>query len=520
MVRTQAAIARAARAFPLAAACAGALLVLLGTPQGASTSPDSLHYLSVARNLLAGQGLTHFSGQPVVLWAPLYPMLLAGVYGIGDVLGAYLPMLQIVRVANALLFALVILSAWRLLRQHIRSEALAMVGLVAVVTGYPLLFVAQFVWTELLFVLLTLLFFLALQRFLRTPAWSNLLIPAALAALAAVLRYPGVAVIALGAAALLSRSGIPPRDRLRYGLGFTVVSAAPIAAVLIRNWRLTRTLMGERPASTRSLQTLLDHTYTVIRDWLVPAGVEIGYLEAGALGGALLLVGGAWLAWRHGRALPRRAWRSLTAPLVLWTGGYTALIVVSEALRDLTPIDDRYLAPIYVPLVILVLAVLDRLRQPIGGGRVWRGRAIVALALVWLLVPITRTVDAFDSWRAFSRASDRTYSAWHTSDLMRHVQSTDVPEGQIVSNAPMHLLIHAGIPAAAVPETREGWSGLLTGQHGAVVIWFDDLRRCDFSRRYCVETSYARADLVADFGCAMQREVADGAVLRCGGGLE
>jgi hypothetical protein len=59
-------------------ALAGTGLVLLSTAKyGAGISPDSTAYFDVARNLLAGKGLVFHAGGPLVIYAPLYPILLA-----------------------------------------------------------------------------------------------------------------------------------------------------------------------------------------------------------------------------------------------------------------------------------------------------------------------------------------------------------------------------------------------------------------------------------------------------------
>ena len=59
-------------------ALAGVGLVLLSTARyGAGLSPDSVAYLDVARSLASGKGFVSHTGEPLVWWPPLYPMLLA-----------------------------------------------------------------------------------------------------------------------------------------------------------------------------------------------------------------------------------------------------------------------------------------------------------------------------------------------------------------------------------------------------------------------------------------------------------
>src|SRR5919109_4018476 len=58
------------------------IAILLGAAAtsryGAGVASDSTKYLSVAQNLLAGNGLYDHKGAPLLSWPPLYPILLAG----------------------------------------------------------------------------------------------------------------------------------------------------------------------------------------------------------------------------------------------------------------------------------------------------------------------------------------------------------------------------------------------------------------------------------------------------------
>ncbi len=62
-----------------AAAALGAGLVLLRLASYGPGMPwDAVNYITVARNLLAGNGLVGLDGVPLRYWPPLYPALLAG----------------------------------------------------------------------------------------------------------------------------------------------------------------------------------------------------------------------------------------------------------------------------------------------------------------------------------------------------------------------------------------------------------------------------------------------------------
>ena len=56
----------------------GTILSLLSTSLfGSGLSPDSVYYISIARNIAAGNGFVTFMGAPMIEWPPLYPLILA-----------------------------------------------------------------------------------------------------------------------------------------------------------------------------------------------------------------------------------------------------------------------------------------------------------------------------------------------------------------------------------------------------------------------------------------------------------
>ena len=78
---------------------AGIGLVFLATSKyGAGVAGDSIHYLSVAANLLQGKGFVDYTEAPLIWFPPLMPVLMAGlawvlradVFVVGWVLNALL----------------------------------------------------------------------------------------------------------------------------------------------------------------------------------------------------------------------------------------------------------------------------------------------------------------------------------------------------------------------------------------------------------------------------------------------
>jgi len=503
----------------LLAALLSAALVWISTPGGVSTSPDAWNYFAAARNLLAGEGFTRYNGEPFVLWPPLFPLLIAALLGLSDLVGQTLHLLDALRLAHLIAAAGTVMVAGMLLRRLLRSAWLAALATLAVALGYPLIYVASFAWSEPLFVLLCLGCLAALDRARQNPTARAVSIAALLAALASLQRYTGAVLIAVGGLWLLLDQVASLRQRLRRAVVFTMAAAAPLALWLVYNQARAGTMTGERGPSTRPLYANLRAVYDLTLAWLTPEGLRpddrLGSLiVVGLIGAALLIV----IVRQRGRALAALAalrW----LPLALFGVFYAGFVVISASRVQFDPIDERLLAPLYVPVIGLTFVALDRLLGRLRQHQ--RGRAVAwlgnALAMLWLFYPVGRLQDNLSTLQDISRASQATYEMWRYSDLVRTVRAHP-PAGQVLTNAPLHLLVQTGVPVRAVPETLDGWEPLVREAKGQplTVVWFDPIARCDWGRRHCVTTDYTVEMLAAQFALKAVTVTYDGGIYTVG----
>ncbi|MCZ7541093.1 MAG: hypothetical protein M5U29_14530 [Anaerolineae bacterium] len=334
---------------------------------------------------------------------------------------------------------------------------------------------------------------IALDRHLAAPRDRTLLAAAILAGLAALQRYTGAMLIITGALALVALAlRVPARRRLRDAVIFAAVAALPLALWLAHNQARAGTLTGERAPSARALPANIRAVYDLTVTWLTPERFGIGYQAAGLIVGGALALGLALLVARERRG----AWRWLAGlralPLLLFAALYAAFVIVSAARVQYDPLDERLLAPLYVPVIGLAFIALDRAAGWLRarGGRL-PAYALVALAALWLLYPADRLRDNIPMLRDISEASQITYETWRESPLLRAVRA-DPPGGRILTNAPLHLLVQSGLANEPVPAALDGWPALLeeTAGEEVTLVWFEPIARCDWGRRHCIATDY------------------------------
>ena len=199
-------------------AVAGALLLWMSSPWGVGVSPDSAEYIAAARRLTGPADLFNLPTQ----WAPGYPVLLALAYLFGDDIFATTRLLQCV------LLAANIGSGIALLRHVMGRDGLLPVsgGLVLLVSA-TLWQVNFYAWSEAPFLLCLQGSALALLRHVESGTRGTFVAAVALAAMALLVRYAGIAWVGAAALTLLLLQAGSWQQRLRKPVLFGFVALAP-----------------------------------------------------------------------------------------------------------------------------------------------------------------------------------------------------------------------------------------------------------------------------------------------------
>lgn len=362
------------------AAAAGAA-VLLATRQGPLLSPDSVTYLATAEHLRSGGGFTDFTGEPMTVFGPVYPLLLAPG---GTSLGW-------VRTVGAAGTAAVALTFFALARRR-TTAVIALVATAVVALAASTVWVGSTAWSETTYTAIGLGMLVVLTGGRPTP--RRVAAAGVLAGLGFLTRYAGAGLVLTGAIALLvgRTEGSTWRTRARSVVVFGVAAAATVVPWVARNLAATGEALGPRfsGGAADDLPTLLHRPITALgrvvtgehRDGALVSSV--GWITVVAIVFAV-----AWLAWRLVR---RRDIRTLDAAAVALA---TTCVIVPLVARALTAndIEQRVMSPTLSALALLGVIAVDAARAARARGV----RLVVpALAVALALVSVVRGADEVD----------------------------------------------------------------------------------------------------------------------------
>ena len=346
-----------------------AALALLGTAlilarqvnYGVRIGADSIHYISVARHLLEGEGFGQLTNkEPYLYWPPLYPILLAAAsLFVFDPYAVAGPL-------NAAIFGLTIFVAGHYLRQRIHSRFLILWACLAILLSIPLTSVAYIAMSEAPFILFVILSLLHTDYFLHQGKHSSLLWAAVFTALACLTRYIGLTLPMTIVPLLLFQRNHRARaqDEVHRNIyTYTLISVFPVALWILRNFLISESPTGYRYSTNLTLPNLLDFMLNTLSRWVfldLPLG-EFHRFAVALIGCALLVlaiaIGGILRAQQ--KVGTRTDWRPFS---IFGSFSLVYLIAIIGSTFTITgdPPNNRYLSPVYIPLLFTAVWVMDR----------------------------------------------------------------------------------------------------------------------------------------------------------------
>jgi 4-amino-4-deoxy-L-arabinose transferase-like glycosyltransferase len=425
----------------LPAVLAPVLALLTTRRHGLNISPDSVSYLAAAEGLARGDGVVGVDGQPLSLYAPGLPWLLALPARAGATVGA-------AQVLNLVLLAVLVFGFGWWLSRYVRM-GIAVGTATAAAVSTPLLLVYTWLWSEPPFILLSTVYLTVLVRIARSdgPATRRVAVAGLLAAGATLIRYSGLSLLPIAAVVLLARR-VPWRRRLADAAVFGVVFAVPVGGWLLRNMALTGVPTGERVSNQLSPVAIATHGLTSLTGWFVPTTLPNLLRAALLLVLAVLVVALAIAIWYRRPPLddPRVT--------VLWiAGGYVVLafttLVVMTARTNVDPLGDRLLSPLVVPLLAALATAIDLAvdRAPRRASLLVATVAGVVLAVGF--IPATARVVS----EAGHRSTAYNTVAWH-GPAMHQLLGALPHDAELVSNQPWAVHYMTGRPVSESPRKR------------------------------------------------------------------
>ena len=430
----------------------GIILLRFATPYGLGLVNDSVGYIAGARNILAGNGYSRFTGDfivvPITNYPPMYSISLAAIGVTG------LEIIRAARLLNMIFIAVnIVCFAW-VIRSTTRSRGFMLFGGALFLCSEAFLSIHSYALSEPLYLVLNFLVLGLLAYYLVNPRWYWLAGVGVLASMAFLTRYPAVALYAtVGLMLVYYHDGW--RNWMKAGIIFSVFSLPGVLGWMTRNALITgntanRTLVFHPISEHKYLEGLSNFWYFLLPNEVVSVEQNSGVWAAvfglviAAVVFAVVLISRATRRWKIDQLSPR-----LGDMLVVVFGAqgllYVLVLVFTLTFLDASPIfEHRILSPFYVSVLVLLVFFV---------GRLWTHSGL-PYKLVSIILSIGLLLSfGVDGWNMAAGLSENgkgfaSYQ-WKESEIVRVARQipTDVT---LFSNRPTALYILADRSAYAM----------------------------------------------------------------------
>lgn len=309
-------------------------------------------------------------------------------------------------------------------------------------------------------------------------------------ALACLDRYVGVTLIIWGALIIVIFLRGPLRGKIAHLSIFLLISTLPLGIWLIRNSIVAGTFTGREPPHFSFFQNLILVSQGII-PWYLPRIIrENGlFLISASLAVGFFVGIGFRNSWPDMKVLRRKN------PSILFciTSGLFSVIFVlfvvtvstfTDCLSIHTIQNSRTLAPIYIPLTLLLLVIVQMLitEYPERFSLKISPSVLLTCLMMWLVYPIS--ANAFNAVNLIHEAKRFTSQAWRESETIhyllqhQHLKS----ECKIYSNDVFSTFILAHLYAEGAVERVDYGSrnvsilrlrGFWPSEEKACLVWYN-----------------------------------------------
>jgi hypothetical protein len=457
------------------------IILILTSHYGTGLTPDSVAYISAARNLSEGNGFLTYNGTHLVAQPPLYPILLAvikKIFFIDPVISA--------GYVNAILFGLIIYFSGLLLFRYLKSFALVLLGTVFVLISYVLVQTSLMALTEPLFIFLVILVIYFFEKYQSKKDFVSFFLFSISVAMACLTRYTGITIVLTGVICICLWGKGSSKEKFLHSLVFIIITIIPVGIWILRNYVISGTLIGQRAESSYTLVQNLEYFYLTVFPWFLPLNSNsICFI-------IILLIVTALVLYRIKSC---KSWNNnaskLIGPTLLFVLFYSATIVVSSTTTAYDKISDRLLSPTYIPIVIILFFITDkglsRLAKSINRKLV-TGLFVIIIVML-MRYPAKNTKRIIDEYQNLS-GWGYSCNLWKESETIKYLSQNKTLSNNctLISNEPAAVYILTNLYSKSSPaktyynsnqlidvnlNSKNSWPN-----YGRVcIIWFDNTNR-------------------------------------------
>ena len=433
----------------------GFFVILLFTHHsGIGVSRDSIAYISAANSFVEGKGFIEYDNVPLALFPVGYPILLGIIKTITNcsliVSGAYL---------NALLFATIVYLLGCIIKQQVYSNKVITITLIAVLAfAVPLHEDFYMLWSESVYILLEVLFIIALSHYFTKQLKYCFYIAVFIAAYAAITRFAGITFIVVPGIFLILNTNIPLKKRLKNIIAGLLVGITPLSINLIRNYYSTTEVAGNRQHGIYTLYQNISFSGKVFCEWFY--NTTLNSATSFSIGLIILLLLVSYSIFILIRIYKYRSNASYYKIATVYGAVYYLFMLTTATISRYETLNNRLLSPLFIPVLLLMIHIGERLINSTLFASLQRAKAII-ITMLFVVLLSKEVIASYDFYIDTQEGGIGGYTedSWRESETIQYVKEhinmfsklsiNDIP---VYSNSAHALYLYTDTYFTLLPE--------------------------------------------------------------------
>ncbi len=377
------------------------------------------------------------------------------------------PVINFLLLAGVLFFTGTIINGSRQ-----KSSAYKFLFLSVLAFSPALLEIYAMLWSETLFIFLSLLFFIAVRNYFNSYSIPSLVWMALIIATAFFTRYAGISLVITGSALLFFDGRLSVTKKIKHLLLFGSISCSFIAVNLIRNHHLSARLTGVREKALRSVGENISQVSDTIAGWLPFLD---GHEKIAVAVFLLVFCAGVLLFFY--KTIQQQYYHSYENIIACFFVVYILFLVTIASVSRFEDLSSRLLSPVYVPFFLVATSWIVPLSKRLTG---IKKIILVFFSLVFFagLQYHQYNLNA-EAWEGIKDSGMPGYAegSWKESATVQYIQQhkDSLSRSFLYSDAYDAVFFFSGLHAQALPhkEIQPEIDALLKHPDFAV-IWIND----------------------------------------------
>ncbi|MBO9700144.1 MAG: hypothetical protein J7604_08020 [Sporocytophaga sp.] len=394
-----------------------ALIPLIAGSNGIELTHDSGYYVQAARSFTNSDLFLDIHGNRLTLYPPGYALWLSFYQYTG------LDILIFAMWSNAIFLLCILISSIFILKKAIKNPIIRLITFISIGLSTVLVQNGVFLWSDHLFIVFSVAYLSTLIAFLENKNGISLFLLVLYSVAGFYVRYIGITFIFSTVIALIVSENFSFGEKIKNIISYVIYSGFFLGLWLIRNYIVSGSLSIKYDKGSKSIFRNITDALEIISTYFIPNTLSSSFKLAFI---SILILACVIFSLKLRKHIP-----PAFNALISFIFAYLGFFILINTIKDICDFDDRYLSPVYIPVMIFTFIIIDRTIENFK-----YKKYLISVLCLWLIYPAYRTYKNALQWH---KGVGYNTVNWKNNEVLNEVSK--LSKNLIISNNPIPIIL-------------------------------------------------------------------------------